>query len=67
MSQKHRDYRFDEDNQGNFFFSRRADSNQTLFGDLTDKDQSWRLDAALPLEFSPKYKFLLNGGFNHTE
>lgn len=60
---KTRDYRFDADNQGNFFFSRRPDNNQTLFGELTDKDQSWRMDAALPLEFSPNYKFSLNGGF----
>ena len=58
-----RDYRFDEDNQGNFFFSRRADSNQTLFGELTDKDESWRMDAALPLELSPNYKFSLSSGF----
>lgn len=60
---KTRDYRFDEDAQGNFFFSRRPDNNQTLFGELTDKDQSWRMDASLPLEFSPNYKFSLNGGF----
>ncbi len=60
---KTRDYRFDEDNQGDFFFSRRPDSNQTSFGELTDKDQSWRMDAALPLEISPDYKFILNGGF----
>lgn len=60
---KTRDYRFDEDNQGNFFFSRRADSNQTLFGDLTDKDESWRMDAALPLEITPNYKFSLSSGF----
>ncbi len=58
-----RDYRFDEDSQGNFFFSRRPDNNQTSFGDLTDKEQSWRVDAALPLELSPDYKFSLNGGF----
>lgn len=60
---KTRDYRYDEDSQGDFFFSRRADSNQTIFGDLTDKDNSWRMDATLPLPISPNYQFLLHGGF----
>lgn len=60
---KTRDYRYDENGQGDFFFSRRADSNQTLFGDLTDKDTSWRLDATLPIELSSNYQFLLQGGF----
>ncbi len=60
---KTRDYRFDEDNQGNFFFSRRPDSNLITYGDLTDKDQSWRMDGTLPLELSPDYKFSLSGGF----
>jgi TonB-dependent receptor len=60
---KTRDYRYDEDRDGNFFFSRRADSNQIIYGDLTDKDESWRVDATLPLALSPNYKFSLQGGF----
>ncbi len=60
---KTRDYRYDEDSEGNFFFSRRADSNQIIYGDLTDKDESWRMDAALPLELSPNYQFSMHGGF----
>lgn len=60
---KTRDYRFDELGNGSFALSRRADSNQTSFADLTDKDQSWRMDAKLPLEFSPDYKMALNSGF----
>ncbi|MDP1557411.1 MAG: TonB-dependent receptor [Nitrosomonas sp.] len=60
---KTRDYRYDADNTGSFLFSRRADSNQTLFADLVDKDQSWRMDTKLPLEFSPDYQASLSGGF----
>ncbi|PTN12536.1 TonB-dependent receptor [Nitrosomonas aestuarii] len=58
-----RDYRFDELTDGNFALSRRADSNQISFGDLTDKDESWRVDTKLPLEFFQDYKVTLNGGF----
>ncbi len=58
-----RDYRFDANNQGDFSFSRRADSNQTLFAELKDKDESWRMDAKLPLDFSSDYQGTLNGGF----
>lgn len=58
-----RDYRFDELGSGGFALSRRADSNQTSFSDLVDKDQSWRMDAKLPLEFSPDHKVTLNTGF----
>ncbi|MCO6427350.1 TonB-dependent receptor [Nitrosomonas communis] len=62
---KTRDYRYDEiaPNTGEFAFSRRADSNQTLFGDLKDKDESWRVDVKLPLEPSPNYKFSAESGF----
>lgn len=59
-----RDFRFDEDRQGNFFFSQRADSNQTAFGKLTDKDENWRVDISLPLELSPRHKVSLHGGVN---
>ncbi len=60
---KTRDYRFDQLNNGSYALSRRADSNQTSFADLVDKDQSWRMDAKLPLELSPDYKITLNSGF----
>ncbi len=60
---KTRDFRFDANNQGEFALSRRSDSNQTLFANLIDKDQSWRVDAKLPFEFSNNYKMALNGGF----
>ncbi|SDY51969.1 TonB-dependent receptor domain-containing protein [Nitrosomonas sp. Nm33] len=61
---KTRDYRFDQlQGSSNFAFSRRADSNQVTFADLTDKDQSWRVDTKLPLEFSANYKANLHGGF----
>ncbi|HBV20533.1 MAG TPA: TonB-dependent receptor, partial [Nitrosomonas sp.] len=58
-----RDYRFDELTDGSFALSRRADSNQISFGDLTDKDESWRVDTKLPLEFLQDYKVTLSGGF----
>lgn len=62
---KMRDYRFDQISPGGdaFAFSRRSDSNQTLFADLKDKDQSWRTDVKLPIEFSPDYKFSVESGF----
>ncbi|MCB1950099.1 MAG: TonB-dependent receptor [Burkholderiales bacterium] len=60
---KTRDYRFDQMVDGSFALSRRADSNQTTYANLIDKDQSWRMDAKLPLEFSPKYTMALHGGF----
>ncbi|SFL97966.1 TonB-dependent receptor [Nitrosomonas communis] len=62
-----RDYRYDQLPDGSFAFSRRADSNQSMFSDLTDKDQSWRVDGKLPLEFSPNYKVNLNSGFIHQD
>ncbi|MCB1934549.1 MAG: TonB-dependent receptor [Nitrosomonas sp.] len=60
---KTRDYRFDEMTDGSFALSRRADSNQTTYANLTDKDQSWRLDTKLPLEITPEHKMALHGGF----
>ncbi len=60
---KTRDYRFDSNAQGVYAFSRRADSNQIMYADLTDKDQSWRVDGKLPLQFSPHHKITLSSGF----
>lgn len=60
---KTRDYRFDADNQGNFFFAQRADSNQVMFADLVDKDQSWRVDGKLPVQPSYNHKITLGSGF----
>lgn len=62
---KTRDYRFDELIDGGFALSRRADSNQISYADLIDRDQSWRVDARLPLEFSKAYQLALIGGFIH--
>ena len=50
-----RDYRFDADPQGNFFFAG-ADNNQTMYADLVDKDQSWRVDGKLPVQPSIHHK-----------
>ena len=60
---KLRDYRFDEMVDGSFALSRRADSNQTTYATLTDKDESWRMDVKLPLEFTPAHKMALHSGF----
>ena len=59
-----RDYRFDSNRlTGNYFFSQRADSNQVMYADLTDKDQSWRVDGKLPWQLSGNHKITLNSGF----
>ncbi|PKM10033.1 MAG: TonB-dependent receptor [Gammaproteobacteria bacterium HGW-Gammaproteobacteria-3] len=60
---KTRDFRFDEDSLGAFFFSRRADNNQTSFGELTDDDKSWRVDVELPVAVADDFHFSLIGGF----
>ena len=60
---KIRDYRFDELSDGSFALSRRADSNQTTYASLTDKDESWRMDFKLPFELTPEHKIALHSGF----
>ncbi len=60
---KTRDYRYDENLDGTYSFSRRADSNQTSYGQLTDKDASWRFDLKLPFEFDNNFSISLNSGF----
>lgn len=60
---KTRDYRFDADSQGNYFFAQRADNNQTMYADLVDKDQSWRVDGKLPVQPSFNHKVTLSSGF----
>ena len=62
---KTRDYRFDENDDGSYSFSRRADSNQTSYGELTDKDESGRFDIKLPFEFDNNFGISLNSGFIH--
>lgn len=59
-----RDYRYDSDSTGNnYALSLRSDSNQVLFQDLVDKDQSWRVDTKLPVPVSPRHKLVLSSGF----
>lgn len=60
---KTRDYRFDADKQGNYFFAQRADNNQVMYADLVDKDQSWRVDGKLPVQPSFNHKITLGSGF----
>mgnify|MGYP000462164651 CR=1 FL=1 len=62
-----RDYRYDENDDGSYSFSRRADSNQISFGELEDKDASWRMDVKLPIEFDNGFGVSLNSGFIHQE
>ncbi|MFU8788014.1 MAG: TonB-dependent receptor domain-containing protein [Methylobacter sp.] len=60
-----RSYRFDQipGGGGDFFFTRRADSNQVNFSELDDNDQSFRFDAKLPLDIHPDYQLTLQSGF----
>jgi len=62
-SPNERRYRYDEVTEGNFVFSRRADSNQTIFGELADNDESWRLDVKLPVRVHENFEMALMGGF----
>lgn len=62
-SPNERRYRYDANNDGDFFFSRRADSNQTIYGNLVDEDESWRLDVKLPLRLHENFEMALMGGF----
>ena len=60
---KTRDYRFDDTGGGgNFSFSRLIDSNRTMYSNLIDRDQSWRVDGKLPLELSRDHKVTLSSG-----
>lgn len=61
---KTRDYRYDSNiDTGAYFFSQRADSNQTMYSDLVDKDQSWRVDGKLPFQLLTNHKVTLSSGF----
>ncbi|MGZ0020344.1 TonB-dependent receptor domain-containing protein [Nitrosomonas sp. wSCUT-2] len=60
---KTRDYRFDDTGGGGrFSFSRQIDSNRTMYSNLVDRDQSWRVDGKLPLEPNYNHKIALIGG-----
>lgn len=63
LSPNERRYRYDENINGKFAFSRRADSNQTIFGELDDNDESWRLDVKFPLRIHDNFEMALMGGF----
>lgn len=58
-----RRYRYDSDRNGQFSFSRRADSNQTIFGKLNDDDESWRMDIKLPFEIGDNLDVTVLSGF----
>ncbi len=58
-----RRYRYDEQEDGSYSFSRRADSNQTLYSNLDDEDENWRLDVSLPIDLHPDFKLVLQSGF----
>lgn len=61
---KTRDYRYDTSQQsGNYLVSQKADSTLVTYADLTDKDQSWRVDGKLPLQLSPDHRLTLSSGF----
>ncbi|WP_244072394.1 TonB-dependent receptor [Nitrosomonas sp. PY1] len=61
---KTRDYRYDESQQtGQFIFAQRVDSNTLSYSNLTDKDNSWRVDGKLPLQLSHQHKVTFSGGF----
>jgi len=60
---KTRDYRFDSNGQGNYYFAQRPDSNQIMYSDLVDKDQSWRVDGKLPMQLSTNHKVTVSSGF----
>lgn len=53
---------------GAFFFSRRSDSNQIVFSDLNDDDESFRFDAKLPLDLHQNLQLILQSGLvNRTK
>ncbi|ADE16845.1 TonB-dependent receptor [Nitrosococcus halophilus Nc 4] len=58
-----RRYRYDSDNSGQFSFSRRADSNQTIFADLTDNDDTIRFSVNLPLNLFNHLDLNLSSGY----
>jgi len=61
-----RSYRFDQifgADDGRFFFTRRADSNQTNFSKLDDNDESYRVDVAIPLDIHADFQLKLQSGF----
>lgn len=65
-SPNERDYRFDKIN-GRYFFSRRADSNQSVFSELNDDDLSYRVDLTIPFEFHKNLTATLSSGFIDRE
>lgn len=58
-------FRFDQvpNAGGDFFLSRRTDSNQIIFSDLNDDDESIRLDVKLPLDLHQNAQLALQSGF----
>lgn len=58
-----RRYRYDSDSRGQFSFSRRADSNQTIFADLIDHDDTIRFSVNLPLNLFEHLDLNLSSGY----
>lgn len=61
-----REYRFDKIDD-RYFFSRRADSNQSVFSELNDDDLSYRVDLTIPFEFHKNLTATLSSGFIDRE
>ncbi|MDF1584610.1 MAG: TonB-dependent receptor [Methyloprofundus sp.] len=62
-----RHYRYDSDGDGIYSFSRRADSNQTIFATLEDLSENWRFDIKLPVNIHQDVELaLLTGFMNQT-
>lgn len=62
-SPNEREYRFDNERDNQYFFSRRADSNQINFAELSDDDESYRFDLTIPLELHKDIEANLKSGF----
>jgi outer membrane receptor protein involved in Fe transport len=58
-----REYRYDRAQDDRYYFSRRADSNQLNFSELSDGDESYRLDVSIPLNVHPDVEANLKSGF----
>lgn len=63
LAPNEREYRYDKSSDQQYYFSRRADSNQVNFSDLNDEDESYRLDVTIPLNLHQDIEAGLKSGF----